>query len=102
MYYNTTNEDEIQVDIFSIENQTQEDLVLSIAGSMHRPFSFKDIKNRFPKNGVPDSSLKRAICDLKKKGKIMFTGGFTMGCHNKKEHLYKIRHETTKDYNGKI
>ena len=96
MYYNTTNEEEIMVDLFELENQTQDELVLSVAGCMHKPFGPSAIYKRYP-GKILITSIRSALNTLVKRGRIICIGK-VMGMYGRKEKLYKIRHETTKDY----
>lgn len=86
-FFNTTNESENQVKMFSEKNKGQNQIVLSIANEL-KTFSASEIFKKYPTASVPITSIRRAINTLKEKGKIRATGNKVKGMYGANELQY--------------
>lgn len=88
MYYNTTLE-QFGVDKYTIKTANQEKKILTYM--VEHPFSSvtsEDLSNIFPAK-TPSTSIRRALCDLKREGKISICGN-RIGQYNRPIFEYAI------------
>lgn len=88
-YFNTTNENPQQVEIFNINNRKQDDLVLDIIKKL-KVFSAKDIYNKYPIANTPITSIRRSINTHKRLNVIIETGHKVKGIYDRNELQYKL------------
>lgn len=89
MYYNTTNEEGAELKSYSEKAETQKEAVL---------FLFQKFKHGTPSevwkfygsNLCPLTSIRRAITDLTKEGKLIRTEEKKPGIYGRPESIYKL------------
>jgi len=89
MYHNTTHETPEQVKAFTNHNKKQDDIILDIANKLKRPFSAKDIYERYPIASVPLTSIRRALNTLTNSFRIIKTGNKVEGLYGRAEYQYE-------------
>jgi hypothetical protein len=93
-YHNTTNQTGKQLDIFSVAAKSQDELILTFArkvcffspSHLHKHL----IKTQQIEANTPLTSIRRAITNLTKKGKLMKTEEQVKSVYNKPEYVWQF------------
>ena len=89
-YYNTNKETGVDLAVSNGKASTQEELVMEIYLTK-KELSASDAWRIYDSKGVtPITSIRRAITNLTKEGKLFKTEKTTKGLYGKNEHIYSI------------
>lgn len=90
-YYNTTGENNDQLDLFRNKAVKQDQAVLNIIRTMNKPFSASQVYKRYPIDNVPITSIRRSIHTLHNKHKLIKqTGQKVQGIYGRPELQYEL------------
>ena len=87
MFYNTINEVTNTLVASNNTSRTQENIILDCFNSTEEPLS-PSMVHFLTKLKCPITSIRRAMTDLSKAGKLNKTTEYTIGKFGKKEHLW--------------
>ena len=88
MFYNTINEVSRGLVVSHTNTRTQEAIILDCFKSAKEPLS-PSMVHFLTKLKCPITSIRRAMSDLSKDGKLVKLEQFTIGKFGKKEHLWE-------------
>jgi hypothetical protein len=88
MFYNTINEVSSVLVTSHTNTRTQEAIILDCFKSAQEPLS-PSMVHFLTKIKCPITSIRRAMSDLSKDGKLVKTDQFTIGKFGKREHLWE-------------
>ena len=92
-YYNTNNETGTALAGSNAKASTQEKLIMEIYLAK-KELSASDAWKLYDAKGMtPITSIRRAITNLTKEGKLYKTAKMTNGLYGKKEHIYSVYNE---------
>lgn len=86
-FYNTTNEQGKQLDIFVQKASKQEDEILVLM-QRYKKLSPSDVSKYF--KNYPLTSIRRALTNLTKKGKLIKTDEKKIGIYGKPEYFWSV------------
>jgi len=93
-YFNTTNEPENQLKLFTKLNNGQDKRVLELIHTLNKPFSASQIWQKYIhtyfKKSTPITSIRRSVTTLKQAGVIRETGNKVKGIYGRNELEYKL------------
>ncbi len=95
-YYDTTrirqNSDKKEYELSVTNNKRQEDAILNIAHSMSLGFSPSQMLRKLENDGrlIPITSVRRAISDLTRDGKLVKTDKQVIGMYGRKEYVWRL------------
>ena len=92
MYYNTTSEKGSRLKRSRTRTRTQEEKIFSFFLTYGEPLSPSMILDKMNLK-CPITSVRRALTDLTKKGKLTKIDELVMGGYGKKEHLWRLKKE---------
>lgn len=88
-FYNTINAKGAQLDAFESIANTQEQKVIEVFRKHNKvSFAWFEIQNIL--SDIPEISIKRAITNLKTKGKLFKTSDMVTGSYGKPCHKYQL------------
>lgn len=90
MYYNTTNLKGDELKTSQKKTVSQEQKILDIFKKHQVPLSPTDVYRNFAPPYAPLTSIRRALSNLTKDGKLEKTSKMTMGNYGKLEHCWKL------------
>ena len=90
MYFNTTQLEPEQTEMFASKNIKQDDIVLGIIKQLNKPFSASSIYKRYPIANTPITSIRRSLNTLMRYNKIEPTGENVSGIYGRGEKQYKL------------
>lgn len=100
-YYNTNNETGSKLKESNQKAETQQEIILRMFKSKIR-LTASDAWKIYDPNGItPITSIRRAITNLCKDGKLLKTTEMKEGLYGKREHIYKIA-SIQVDENGQL
>jgi len=90
MFYNTINEVSSNLVTYQRNTRTQESIILDCFRTAKEPLS-PSMVHFLTKLKCPITSIRRAMCNLTKEGKIFKTKQTTMGMYGKRECLWILK-----------